>query len=140
MHGLRSALLATKTGETPAPPSTEEDCRRKGARDPGRPAADRVRDERRVAAQRGSPRHRDIVERATIVYGRKRSLVRVVNVSEGGVTVESAITPAVGETILVELAGADLVAGVVRWIRRGRIGLDLRESGVSIQTEGRSRA
>lgn len=132
MHGLRSALLATKTGEAPAPASTEEDCRRKGARDPSRPAADRVRDERRVAAQRRSPRHREIVERATIVYGRKRSLVRVVNVSASGLTIESAIAPAIGDTLTVELAGTDPVVGVVRWIRRGRIGLDLGEGGIAI--------
>ena len=132
MHGLRSALLATKEGAAAVPPSTEEDCRRKGARDPSRPAADRVRDERRVAAQRRSPRHREIVERATIVYGRKRSLVRVVNVSASGLTIESALSPAVGETILVELAGAEAVAGVVRWVRRGRIGLDVGAGGFAI--------
>ncbi len=132
-------MLATKNGAAAAPASTEEECRRKGARDPGRPVADRVRDERRVADRRRSPRHRDIVEHATIVYGRKRSLVRVVNVSAGGLTIESAIAPAVGETVMVELDGSEPVVGVVRWAKRGRIGLDLGESGVAIEPDGRSR-
>lgn len=130
MHGLRSALLAGEKGAAVAQPSTEEECRRKGERDPSRPASGRVRDERRVAAQRRSPRHRELVERATIVHGRKRSLVRVVNVSSSGLTIESALVPAVGEAIRVELP-AGPVEGVVRWVRRGRIGLDV-EGGTGV--------
>src|SRR5688500_2765851 len=100
MHGLRSALLAGEKGaHGAAQPSTEEECRRKGARDPSRPESERerARDDRRVAAQRKSPRHRELVERATIVLGRKRSLVRVVNVSASGLTIETPLVPAIGE-------------------------------------------
>lgn len=131
MHGLRSALLAGEKGAAAAQPSTEEECRRKGERDPSRPASDRARDERRVAPQRKTARHRQIVERAWIAFGRKRALVRVVNVSASGLTIESAIVPAIGDAIHVELA-AGAVEGVVRWVRRGRIGLDV-ESGTGIE-------
>ena len=133
MHGLRSALLAGDKGAPSAQPSTEEECRRKGARDPSRPESERerARDERRVAAQRKSPRHRELVERATIVLGRKRSLVRVVNVSASGLTIETPLVPAVGEAIRVELP-AGPVEGVVRWIRKGLIGLDVAEGGTGI--------
>jgi hypothetical protein len=130
MHGLRSALLAVEKGAAAAQPSTEEECRRKGERDPSRPASERARDERRVAAQRKSVRHRQIVERAWIVHGRKRALVQVVNISASGLTIESAIVPAIGETIHVELV-AGPVEGVVRWVRRGRIGLDV-EAGTGV--------
>src|SRR5687768_15181414 len=105
MHGLRSALLAGKEGSPATQPSTEEECRRKGARDPSWPESERerVREERRVAAQRKNPRHRELVERATIVLGRKRSLVRVVNVSSSGLTIETPLVPAIGETTQIEL-------------------------------------
>ena len=132
MHGLRSALLAGEKGAAAAQPSTEEECRRKGTRDPSRPESDRVRDERRIAAQRSRPRHRELVERVTIVLGRKRSLVRVVNVSSSGMTIETPLAPAIGEAILVELP-AGPVEGIVRWVRKGRIGLDV-DGGTGIAT------
>jgi hypothetical protein len=124
-------LLAGEKGAPAAQPSTEEECRRKGARDPSRPASDRVRDERRVAAQRRDKRHRELVERATIVIGRKRSLVRVVNVSSSGLTIETPLIPAIGEAILIELPDGP-VEGVVRWVRRGRVGLDVGAGGTGI--------
>ena len=134
MHGLRSALLAgEKVAAAAAQPSTEEECRRKGARDPSRPESDRerLRADRRVAAQRKSPRHRDLVERATLILGGKRALVRVVNVSSSGLTIETPIVPAIGEAMLVELP-AGPVEGVVRWVRKGRIGVDVGAGGTGI--------
>jgi hypothetical protein len=133
MHGLRSAVLAGEKGAPAAQLSTEEECRRKGARDPSRPASERerARDERRVAAQRRDKRHREVVERATIVLGRKRSLVRVVNISDSGLTIETPLVPPVGQAILVELP-AGPVEAVVRWVRRGRIGLDVGQGGTGI--------
>ena len=134
MHGLRSALLNGGKAADASPPSTEEECRRKGVRDPSRPPTpERVRDDRRVAAQRKSKRHREIVERATIVYQGKRSLARVVNISASGLTLESAIPAAVGETVRVELPDGP-VEGAVRWIRKGRIGLDVGEGRIAIST------
>src|SRR5688500_15587334 len=133
MHGLRSAILKGEQGAAASPASTEEACRRKGTRDPSRPESDRVREDRRVVAQRRDKRLREVVERATIFYGGKRSMVRVVNVSTSGLTIESAIAPQVGETITVELDGRPPLEGLVRWIRRGRIGIDVGEgdSGIS---------
>jgi hypothetical protein len=134
MHGLRSALLNGGKAADSSSPSTEEECRRKGVRDPSRPPTpERVRDDRRVAAQRKSKRHREIVERATIVYEGRRSLARVVNISASGLTLESAIAAAIGETIRVELPGGP-VEGSVRWIRKGRIGLDAGEGRIAIAT------
>lgn len=131
MHGLRSSLL---NGGKAAPSlaSTEEECRRKGVRDPSRPpAAERVRDDRRGAAQRKSVRHREIVERATIIFDGKKSLARVVNISASGLTIESAIPAAVGEIVRVELP-AGPVDGTVRWARKGRIGLDAGKDSIAL--------
>jgi PilZ domain-containing protein len=132
MHGLRSAILAGETGAAAAPPSTEEACRRQGPRDPSRAAPERARDERRVAAQRRARRHREIVEHATLLVAGKRCLVRVVNVSAGGLTLEAAIAPPVGETVRVEFDGAAPVEAVVRWVRKGRIGLDAGEGAIAL--------
>ena len=131
MHGLRSALLNGGKAAA-ASPSTEEECRRKGVRDPSRPPApERVRDDRRVAAQRKSKRHREIVERATILYDGKKSLARVVNISASGITLESAIDARTGEIVTVQLP-AGPVDGMVRWIRKGRIGLEMVEDRIEI--------
>ena len=57
--------------------------------------------ERRTVAQRGAKRHREIVERATIVYEGKKSLAKVVNISASGLTLESAIPAQIGERIQI---------------------------------------
>ena len=133
MHGLRSSLLNGGKAAAASPASTEEECRRKGVRDPSRPPTpERVRDDRRVAAQRKSVRHREIVERATIVFEGKRSLARVVNISASGLTIESAIGAGVGESVTVELPGGP-VEGFVRWARKGRIGLDVGDGRIEIE-------
>jgi hypothetical protein len=116
-HRLRSAILAGEAA-APLPPTTLEDCRRKAET----PVA---AEDRRTAAQRRSDRHRGLVDHASILLRGKRALVRVANVSKGGITVESSIAPEVGESVRVDIDGAP-VAGTVRWARRGRIGIDLR--------------
>lgn len=132
MHGLRSSLLNGGKAAAASPASTEEECRRKGVRDPSRPpAAERVRDDRRVAAQRKAVRHREIVERATVLFQGKKSLARVVNISASGITLETAIGAGIGEIVTVELpAGA--VEGTVRWARKGRLGLDVGEDRIKL--------
>lgn len=132
MHGLRSAILKGEKGAALTAAPTEEECRRKGPRDPSKPPSpERIRQDRRVAAQRKAKRHREIVERSTIVYGRKRSLAKVVNISASGLTIESAIPAQVGEKVIVELPSGT-VEGIVCWLRKGRIGLDVGENGIPL--------
>ena len=132
MHGLRSSLLNGGKASDAPKPSTEEECRRKGVRDPSRPPTpERVREDRRVAAQRKNKRHREIVERATILFEGKRSLARVVNISASGLTLESAIGAGPGAVVTVELP-AGPVDGTVRWTRKGRIGLDVGEGRIAL--------
>jgi hypothetical protein len=113
-HRLRNLLLSGEGASAQPPAPSREDRRQREAA----PAA-----ERRKAAQRGAERHRGLAEHAAIVVRGKRALVRVVNLSPGGVTIESGLTPAVGETVSILLPNADLASATVRWVRGGRIGL-----------------
>jgi hypothetical protein len=118
-HRLRTKVQAAEAGATLAPVSLVE-CRR----DPHAPPAP-TEAERRQAAQRGSDRHQGMVERAAIVFRGKPALVRVVNLSAGGITVETAIRPDVGEPLSVALEGHAPRVGEVRWVRRGEVGIAL---------------
>ena len=70
-------------------------------------------------------RHKGIVERAAILYRGKRAMVAVANVSKGGVTIETGLSPEVGEPVLLELPGKDPAEAKVRWVKPGRVGLAL---------------
>lgn len=88
--------------------------------------------ERRTTNQRREDRYRGIVERATLVFRRKKVLVKVVNVSESGLMIETSIEPRIGERIAVEFDGFEPLQGIVRWVREGRIGLDVGEGAISL--------
>lgn len=121
MHSLRSSLRAREEGAPARPLSLEE--RRREA--PAAEAAALSKGERRKGAERRAERHRGVVERAAILYRGKRAMVAVANVSKGGVTIETGLTPDVGETLLLELPGKDPAEASVRWTKPGRVGLAL---------------
>lgn len=130
MHGLRSAIL---TGE-PASASlvtTKESCRRKTGGG-SLASLEIAREERRATDQRREDRHWGVVDRAILVFRRKKLLVRVVNISSSGIMIESDIMPRIGEKVSVDFEGFDRLEGVVRWIRRGRIGLDLGDGSIDL--------
>ena len=116
-HRLRSKVRAAEAGEALAPVSLVE-CRR----DPHGPSADAAA-ERRRAAQRRSERHQGLVERAAILFRGKPALVEVVNASEGGITIATALQPEAGEQLGVAVEGQPPRTGIVRWVRRGRVGI-----------------
>jgi hypothetical protein len=58
--------------------------------------------------------------------------VKVVNISESGMMVEASIMPRIGEQMSVEFEGFEPLRAVVRWIREGRIGLDVGEGAISL--------
>ncbi|HEY0412215.1 MAG TPA: hypothetical protein VGD66_03630 [Allosphingosinicella sp.] len=117
-HRLRSAIRAAEAGEA-LPPLSLEPCRR----DLHAPAPEGKADRR--AGRRRAERHRGVVESAALLYRGKPALVRVANVSKGGVTLETSLTPQVGEMLSVAMAGHPPRGGIVRWVRRGRIGIGL---------------
>jgi hypothetical protein len=139
MHQLRSTLQEGEGRAVYSPLSTKEGCRRDGKDRRGKEPAEIslanlaiARQERRTTNQRRGDRHRDVVERTTIVFRGKKSLVRVVNVSEGGLMIESAIMPRIGETIRVHFDGFERIDGIVRWVKQGRIGLDVGDGNIEI--------
>jgi hypothetical protein len=131
MHELRSAILTGDVKAALDPVSKKEGCRRNGA-SPSLIGIAIPRVERRVTDQRREDRFHGVVERATIVFRRKKTLVKVVNVSPSGLMVESSIMPRIGEPIALEFEGFDRIEGVVRWVRQGRIGLDVGEGAIDL--------
>ena len=121
MHSLRSSIRAREAGAPARPLSLEERRREAPAAEPETLA----KGERRTGAQRRAERHRGVVERAAILYRGKKALVVVANVSKGGVTIETGLTPEIGETLLLELPGKEPALARVRWVKPGRVGLAL---------------
>jgi hypothetical protein len=131
MHEFRTAFLNGEVQASPTPAARKDRCRRDG----GEPTLVDIpipRQERRKTDQRGEDRFLDVVERATITFRRKKSLVRIVNVSGSGVMIESNIMPRIGEVIGVEFENFDRLQAVVRWVKKGRIGLDVGEGAIDL--------
>jgi hypothetical protein len=131
MHEFRTATATGAAKASQDPGNRKEGCRRRngeqslvGIRIP--------REERRRTNQRREDRFLNVVERATLVYRRKKLLVRVVNVSGSGVMIETNIVPRIGEQVGLEFENFDRLQAVVRWIRHGRIGLDVGEGAIDL--------
>jgi hypothetical protein len=132
MHELRSAVLSgEKPRETPV--VSREKCRRRVPDSAGSLIGIEIpREEQRQTNQRREDRFLGIVDRATLVFRRKKSLVRVVNVSPSGLMIDSNITPNIGEKLTVVFDGHEELKGVVRWVRQGRIGLDVGDGSIEL--------
>ena len=130
MHGLRSAILAGE-GASASLVTTKEACRR--GRSGGSLAALHIaREERRATDQRREDRHFGIVERAILVFRRKKILVRVVNISPSGIMIEGEIMPRIGECVGIEFDGFERLEATVCWIKQGRIGLDVGDGTIAL--------
>jgi hypothetical protein len=131
MNEFRSALQKGDLNQLNSPVTRKENCRRQSIE--GSLAAILIpRVERRTTNQRREDRYRGIVERATLVFRRKKVLVKVVNISESGVMVEGALVPRIGERMKIEFEGFETLESVVRWVREGRIGLDVGDGAISL--------
>jgi len=133
MHELRTAILSGDVKSAPGPISRKEGCRRQREKS-GATLVDIAiaREERRQTNQRREDRFQGEVERATLTFRRKKSLVRVVNISGGGLMIESGIIPRIGEKVGLQFEGFDRLEAVVRWVRQGRIGLDVGEDSIDV--------
>ena len=129
MHGVRNAILAGEPASSSLI-SSKETCRRKSGG--SLTSVEIPRAERRVTNQRREDRHWGLLERAIVVFRRKKLLVRVVNVSSSGLMIEAEIMPRIGETLAIKFEGFDRFDGVVRWIKDGRIGLDIGEGALDL--------
>ena len=130
MHEFRNALATGDARSSQGPITKKEKCRRQA----GATLVDIAiaREERRRTNQRREDRFHGAVERAIVMFRRKKSLVPVLNISGGGVMIESSIMPRIGETIFLEFEGFDRLEAVVRWVAQGRIGLDVGEDSIEV--------
>ena len=131
MHELRTSILNGETKSPRGPVARKERCRRQNS-EPTLVDIPIAREERRITDHRHEDRFLGVVERATIVFRRKKSLVRIFNVSGSGVMIESNIMPRIGEVIGLEFENFDRLQAVVRWVKRGRIGLDVGEGAIDL--------
>jgi hypothetical protein len=129
MHGLRSAIQSGEPASASLV-STKERCRRTSGG--SLTSLEIPREERRSTDQRREDRHWGVVDRAILVFRNKKLLVRVVNVSSSGIMIEADIMPRIGEKVAVDFEGFDRLDAVVRWIKSGRIGLDLGDGSIDL--------
>ena len=131
MHEFRTAIVNGDVKASQTPAARKDKCRRQD----GEPTLVDIpipRGERRKTNQRAEDRFLNVVERATITFRGKKSLVRTVNVSGSGVMIESNIMPRIGEVIGLEFDNFDRLQAVVRWVKQGRIGLDVGEGAIDL--------
>ena len=131
MHELRTAIISGDVRSAQGPVARKERCRRSRS---GTTLVDIeiAREERRKTNQRREDRFHGAVERATLTFRRKKSLVPVINISGGGVMIESGIMPRIGEKVGLQFEGFDQLEAIVRWVRQGRIGLDVGEDAIEV--------
>jgi len=131
MREVRTAIVKGNVTSGPSPVARKGKCR-------GRTAEQSLVDiaipraARRTTDHRAEDRFHNVVDRATLVFRRKKLSVRVVNVSGSGVMIESNIMPRIGEAVGLEFEGYDRLDAVVRWIKQGQIGLDVGEGAIDL--------
>jgi hypothetical protein len=84
------------------------------------------RNVRRMFDQREEPRF-DIegeLQTAVLIHGGRNHVVRVANISSSGAMVVYPDIPHIGETVTLQLLDHGAVAGHVRWVRDGRVGIN----------------
>jgi hypothetical protein len=131
MNEFRSAVQKGEVASIMTPITAKEKCRRSKL-ETSLAGILIPRVERRTTNQRREDRYRGIVDRATLVFRRKKVLVKVVNVSESGLMIETNIEPRIGERVAVEFDGFEPLKGAVCWVREGRVGLDVGDGAISL--------
>jgi hypothetical protein len=137
MHDFRSSILSG-AAERPATPVAAKKGKA-GAGLGGLTAIAIKREETRITNQRSEDRLRDIVEETVMVFRRKKTPVRVVNVSSRGAMIASDVEARIGEKVDLLFTDKNRTKCVVRWMREGRIGLEFLNETIfwdSAQTNG----
>ena len=132
MNEFRAALKKGEAAQVVAPVIVNKEHCRRQAMEQSLAGILIPRVERRTNNQRREDRYRGIVDRATLIFRRKKVLVKVCNVSESGMMVEAAILPRIGERVRVDFEGFEPLEASVCWVREGRIGLDLGDGAISL--------
>jgi hypothetical protein len=81
---------------------------------------------RRLFDQRDEPRFEvdGELQTAVLSHGGRNHVVRVANVSASGAMVVYPDVPRIGEEVTLQLLDHGAVAGHVRWVRDGRVGIN----------------
>lgn len=130
MHGLRNAILAGEPASGTLI-TTKETCRRRTG-EASLTGLRITREERRATNQRREDRHFGVLDRAFVVFRRKKLLVRVVNISTSGLMIECEIIPWIGEEVGLEFEGVDRLPGTIRWVKHGRLGIEVEEGSIEV--------
>lgn len=85
------------------------------------------RSEARTCNQRREDRLLNVAETAEIRFRNRKYEVAVVNVSKRGAMIESAIEPRIGERMQIRFESCNRTDCTVRWVRRGRIGIEFSQ-------------
>lgn len=64
------------------------------------------------------------LQTAVLIWRGRNHVVRVGNISESGAMVIHAEAPHIGEAVTLQLLDRGAVAGHVRWVRDGRVGIN----------------
>jgi hypothetical protein len=102
----------------------EQEGRRMGFHDRGLANIRIHREQGRFVDQRSEERHIGLVENAIVYFRGEVHPVPVVNISSRGTMIECALTPRIGESMIVEFEHCSRIHAFVRWVRDGRIGLN----------------
>lgn len=79
---------------------------------------------KRMFDERGEPRFDGELQTAVLVHRDRKHVVRVGNISSAGAMVVFADIPNIGEEVELQLLDHGAVAGQVRWVRDGHIGIN----------------
>lgn len=81
---------------------------------------------RRLFDERDEPRFEvdGDFQTAVLTHGGRNHVVRVANISSNGAMVVYSEIPHIGETVTLQLLDHGAVAGHVRWVRDGRVGIN----------------
>jgi hypothetical protein len=120
MHEIRSTILSNDGHRSPVASKGKAKSEPFG----GLTRIAIKREETRITNQRLEDRHLGLVEKATIVFRRRKREVDVVNVSSRGAMLETDIEPRIGEGLEILFTSEAKTRCAVRWIRGRRIGVE----------------
>jgi hypothetical protein len=125
MHEIRSIVASPEGRQLIAPKA-----KKKPAGTGSLAAIPVKREEVRRSDQRREDRHPRLQDQAILTFRRKKHEVQLVNISSHGAMIACDLVPRIGENVSIELEGTNRIAGAVRWVRDGRIGVEFREETV----------
>ena len=79
---------------------------------------------KRMFDERGEPRHDGECQTAVLTHRGRNHVIRIGNISSSGAMVIYSGMPHIGEAVTLQLLDHGAVAGQVRWVRDGRVGIN----------------